>query len=90
VAAPFAARAVFLNLDVEQCVANARNRPWEPHKYESKVAQDANLDMLIGWIRDYTERDDVFSYRAHRDFYERFAGEKRMYTDNVQRNGRQT
>ncbi|WP_405240046.1 hypothetical protein [Lentisalinibacter orientalis] len=42
--------------------------------------------MLIGWIRDYTERQDVFSYHAHRDFYERFAGEKRMYTDNVQRN----
>ena len=85
VAAPFAARAVFLNLDVEQCVANARNRPWEPHKYESKAAQDANLDMLIGCIRDYTERDDVFSYGAHRDFYERFAGEKRMYTENVPR-----
>jgi len=56
VAAPFAARAVFLN-----------------------------LDMLIGWIRDYTERDDVFSYRAHRDFYERFAGEKRMHSGNLRR-----
>jgi adenylate kinase family enzyme len=82
-AAPFAGRAVFLNLDVEQCVANARKRPWEPHKYESKAAQDANLDMLIGWICDYFERDDVFSYRAHREFYERFPGEKRMYTANV-------
>lgn len=82
-AAPFARQAVFLNLDVEQCVANARNRPWEPHKYESKAAQDANLDMLIGWIRGYFERDDVFSYRAHREFYERFPGEKRMYTAKV-------
>jgi len=82
-AAPFASRAVFLNLDVEQCVANARKRPWEPHKYASKAAQEANLDMLVGWIRDYVERDDVFSYRAHRDFYERFPGEKRMYTGNV-------
>ena len=85
VAAPFASRAVFLNLDVEQCVANARNRPWEPHKYESKAAQDANLDMLIGWIRDYIERDDVFSYHAHREFYERFPGCKQMYTGNVPR-----
>ncbi|HKL63746.1 MAG TPA: GNAT family N-acetyltransferase [Woeseiaceae bacterium] len=85
VAAPFANEAVFLNLDVVQCVANARKRPWEPHKYESKVAQDANLDMLINWIRDYTEREDVFSYRAHRDFYERFEGAKRMYTNNVRR-----
>jgi len=89
VAAPFATEAVFLNLDVEQCVANARNRPWEPHKYESKAAQDANLDMLIAWIRDYAERDDVFSYRTHRDFYERFEGEKRMHTEHLRRPLRQ-
>ena len=27
-------------------------RPWEPHKYPSKEAQDANLALLIGWIRE--------------------------------------
>ncbi len=42
---------IFLNLSVEQCVNNARRRPWEPHKYESKAAQDNNLEMLIDWIR---------------------------------------
>lgn len=41
---------IFMNLPVEACIRNAMNRPWEPHKYESKEAQDANLDMLIDWI----------------------------------------
>ena len=69
-------RLVFLNPGVEACVANARLRPWEPHKYASREAQDANLDMLIGWIREYETRDDTFSLRAHRALFDRFAGAK--------------
>src|SRR5262245_53268537 len=44
---------VFLHPGVAACVENARARPWEPHKYPSKEAQDNNLGMLIDWIRDY-------------------------------------
>jgi hypothetical protein len=73
---------IFLNLDVEQCVANARKRPWEPHKYPSKEAQDANLDMLIDWIRQYESRKDEFSYQAHKDLFEKYRGKKSMYTEN--------
>jgi len=69
-------RLVFLNPGTEACVANARLRPWEPHKYASKEAQDANLEMLIGWIRDYEARQDTFSLGAHRALFDRFAGEK--------------
>jgi len=69
-------RLVFLNPGTEACVANARSRPWEPHKYASTEAQDANLEMLIGWIRDYEKRRDVFSLRAHRALFFGFAGEK--------------
>jgi adenylate kinase family enzyme len=69
-------RLVFLNPGVEACVANARLRPWEPHKYASKEAQDANLDMLLGWIRDYEARSDTFSLGAHRALFDGFAGEK--------------
>src|SRR5579871_2034598 len=42
------AHLLFLNPGVEACIANARARPWEPHKYPTKEAQDANLEMLIG------------------------------------------
>jgi adenylate kinase family enzyme len=69
-------RLVFLNPGVDACVANARARPWEPHKYPSREAQDANLEMLIGWIRNYTTRDDVFSLAAHRALFDGFAGDK--------------
>jgi adenylate kinase family enzyme len=69
-------RLVFLNPGCEACVDNARLRPWEPHKYASKAAQDANLEMLIGWIRDYETRRDSFSLAAHRALFDAFGGDK--------------
>lgn len=82
VALPAANEIIFLNLPVEACVENAKNRPWEPHKYESQEAQDANLGMLIDWIEQYTTRDDTFSYAAHQRLFEHFAGHKSMRTEN--------
>jgi adenylate kinase family enzyme len=69
-------RMVFLNPGVDACIANARARPWEPHKYPSKAAQDANLAMLVAWIRDYATRGDELSLGAHRALFERFDGAK--------------
>lgn len=68
---------IFMNLPVEACIHNAMNRPWEPHKYESKEAQDANLDMLIDWIAQYPERKDTFSMAAHNKLYEQYDGKRR-------------
>lgn len=76
VALPRCTRAVFLNPGVEACIANARRRPWEPHKYESREAQDANLEMLIAWIRAYETRRDELSLEAHRRLFDGFAGDK--------------
>ncbi|MFT5164479.1 MAG: adenylate kinase family enzyme [Alteromonadaceae bacterium] len=73
---------IFMDLDVNLCIANAANRPWEPHKYPSKTAQDKNLPMLTQWIQQYTERDDGFSHQAHQGFYEAFKGNKSMVRDN--------
>jgi adenylate kinase family enzyme len=75
-------KIIFMNLPVELCQANARARPWEPHKYPSKEAQDANLSMLLDWIADYPRRDDVFSQHAHQRFYDNFKGEKELILDN--------
>jgi len=77
-----ACELVFLNLPIEACIANAKRRPWEPHKYESKQAQDENLEMLLGWIAQYEERDDVFSLAAHSEFYEGFSGKKNCLLSN--------
>jgi adenylate kinase family enzyme len=82
IAAPHCSEIIYLNLPVAQCMANARARPWEPHKYPSKAAQDANLAMLLDWIAAYETRDDEFSRAAHQRFYERFAGPKAMPVSN--------
>lgn len=73
---PHCTRLLFLNPGTEACIANARVRPWEPHKYPSKEAQDANLAMLIGWIRDYETRNDTFSLAGHRALFDSFGGDK--------------
>ena len=71
---------IFLNLPVEDCIANAEQRPWEPHKYPSKDAQDANLGMLKDWIRQYETRSDTFSLAAHKTLYNAFSGRKQMFS----------
>ncbi|NMP30127.1 shikimate kinase [Thalassotalea sp. M1531] len=79
---PFTEEIIFLNLPIESCVSNAKQRPWEPHKYESKAAQDANLNMLIKWISQYATRSDTFSKAAHEKLYSEFEGKKTMFTSN--------
>jgi adenylate kinase family enzyme len=75
-AAARATRLIFLNPGREACLANARARPWEPHKYASEEEQDASLHFLLGWICDYETRSDVFSLAQHRALFDAFAGEK--------------
>ena len=78
-----ATEIIFMNLSIEDCIANAKNRSWEPHKYPSKQAQDENLVMLIDWIQQYQIRTDTFSYAAHADFYQRFTKDKKTITSNL-------
>ena len=73
---------IFLNLPISMCITNAKNRPWEPHKYQSKEAQDANLNMLIDWISNYSSRNDTFSKAAHDKLYDECQCKKTMYLSN--------
>ena len=72
-----ATELLFLDLPVSVCQHHARQRPWEPHKYPTKAAQDANLAMLLDFIAGYPEREGVLGRRAHEELFERFAGTKR-------------
>lgn len=81
-ALPFSNKMIFMNLSVKACIENAKGRPWEPHKYKSKQAQDNNLDMLIDWISQYADRTDSLSQLAHNRLYEKYPGEKRVITKN--------
>lgn len=83
-AADEAEEIVFLHLSIQDCVENARNRPFEPHKYSSEAAQNQNLAMLIQWIEDYPERDDSCSLSAHRKFLNAFPGRKSVLTSRTE------
>ncbi|ASP49044.1 AAA family ATPase [Cognaticolwellia beringensis] len=73
---------IFLNLPIELCFSNAKNRPWEAHKYKTKADQDNNLPMLLDWISQYESRTDTFSKAAHKKLYDEFIGKKTQHIDN--------
>jgi hypothetical protein len=67
---------VFLNPGIDACLANNLTKPWEPHKYASLKLQNANLARLQEWVAGYYQREDNWSYRAHREIFDAFAGPK--------------
>jgi adenylate kinase family enzyme len=83
-AAAHCTEMIFLNPGIEACIENCRARPWEPHKYPSREAQDANLQMLVGWVREYETREDEFSLREHRRLYDSHQGKKVEYNSNAE------
>jgi adenylate kinase family enzyme len=76
VALDFGPRLVFLNPGLEQCIANCRSRPWEPHKYASKQQQDERLSFLLTWVGEYYTRDGAMSLAAHVDTFRAYRGPK--------------
>ena len=83
-AAAYCTEMIFLNPGVEACVENCWARPWEPHKYPSQEAQDANLEMLLEWVREYETREDEFSLAEHRKLFDAHQGEKVEYRSNAE------
>ena len=67
---------LFIDPGEEVCLANCRNRPWEPHKYASKAEQDGKLEFLSSWVRGYYTRDDDLSLSAHRTLFASYHGLK--------------
>jgi adenylate kinase family enzyme len=80
-AASRASELVFLNPGLEACLANNTRRPWEPHKYASLDAQNSMLANLQEWATGYYQRDDQWSYAAHRRIFDRHQGNKVEVTE---------
>ena len=74
---------IYLDLPLDACLENAQSRPWEPHKYPSKEAQDANLPMLLDWIKGYSTRNDTFSRSAHEKLFRDWSGRKCRLTERL-------
>jgi adenylate kinase family enzyme len=62
------------------CVKHCRARPWEPHKFESKTAQDEHLSSLLTWVSEYYTRDGDMSLAAHAACFDRYNGAKTRVT----------
>ena len=67
-ALPHCTELSFLNPGVETCVAHCLSRPWEPSKFPSAEEQDAMLQTLVAWVREYETRDDEYGLKRHRSF----------------------
>ena len=80
----FAPRLVLLDPGLEQCIANCRARPWEPHKFASKAEQDKHLAFLLDWVAGYYRRAGVMSLAAHSALYEAYQGPKHQLTRTAQ------
>jgi ribosomal-protein-alanine N-acetyltransferase len=74
----------FLNPGVDVCVAHCYSRPWESDKFVTREAQDAMLENLVDWVKQYPHRDDEFGLQRHRALFEAFKGKKREYTATTQ------
>jgi adenylate kinase family enzyme len=70
----------FLDPGEAACLANCRARPWEPHKYASREAQDAMLAPLLAWVSAYYTRDGDMSLAGHRAIFDAYAGMKYRVT----------
>jgi adenylate kinase family enzyme len=72
----FSPRLIFMDPGVDACLDNCHARPWEPHKYASKAEQDAKLEFLLAWVREYDTREGDLGRGAHVALFENYGGEK--------------
>ena len=72
---------VFLNPGRDTCMRQNLHRPWEPHKYATAEAQNTMLASLQDWVSSYYERDDAWSFAAHRALFDAYQGNKVEYTE---------
>ena len=72
---------VWLALELEACVQNARYRPWEPHKWPTAAAQNAALPMLLDFIATYDERTDPTGRAAHERLFTGFVGTREKHRE---------
>ncbi|MCA1963834.1 MAG: AAA family ATPase [Prosthecobacter sp.] len=83
-ALPWRPELIFLDPGLEVCLSHCRQRPHEPHKYQTQEEQDANLGFLLTWVADYYQRDGLMSHRAHQELYDIYEGPKRRLTAPAQ------
>jgi hypothetical protein len=80
----FSPALLFLEPGVEACLSNCRSRPWEPHKYKSRLEQDEKLEFLLSWVREYYLREGDLSLVTHQALFDAYQGPKWKVTTRVE------
>ncbi|MDJ1176761.1 hypothetical protein [Roseofilum capinflatum] len=78
-ALPYCTELRFLNPGIETCVRNCYQRPWEPEKFAAPEDQQAMLEVLVDWVKQYETRNDEYGLSRHRALYDRFTGTKQEF-----------
>jgi adenylate kinase family enzyme len=76
---------LFVEPGVDACLANCRNRPWEPHKYVSREEQDRKLELLLAWVAEYYSRTGSLSLSDHQALFDAYAGRKHLLVQPADR-----
>lgn len=79
-ALPYCTELRFLNPGITTCIHHCYQRPWEPEKFASPQEQQAMLQVLVDWVKEYETRSDEYGLSCHRALYDRFGGEKQEFT----------
>lgn len=74
---------IWLDPGVDVCIRHCRARPFEPHKYATREAQEEKLGFLLAWVREHYTRERPLSQAAHVATFDRYAGPKRRYGEEV-------
>lgn len=80
VALPYCTELRFLNPGIDVCIKHCRQRLWEPEKFASQEEQQAMVETLIEWVREYENRNDEYGLKRHREIFDTFNGSKKEYT----------
>lgn len=80
-ALPRADELLFPNPGTDACIQHCRSRPFEPDKFATPEDQQAMLEPLIAWVREYDTRTDEFGLARHRAIFESFPGTKREHVE---------
>jgi len=79
-ALPYCTELRFLNPGIQTCIDHCYQRPWEPEKFASPEEQQAMLEVLVNWVKEYDTRTDEYGLTRHRALYDGFSGQKQEFT----------
>ncbi len=73
---------IWLDIPVEQCIENARDRPWEAHKWASRELQNEFLPRLLDFIAGYSDDDSPTGRPGHAELFGTFPGTTERRTES--------